>query len=184
MRQPSLLTATPLREPRSQLFLGATIDSWTDNRILWDNAAFWAMERSKDLRPFPVRTIYGTFAVAWHRSVAQRIIDLHTNMNLPLDNMGMHRVAQEQAERSLVFWPFLIAPDTRETTMQTMDAAKKASYARCRWNFSEFDLSETDSSGPFPVSVLGSAALEGGWGRTARSLSGAPAVGPIASEDW
>ena len=177
-----------VRPDWTQLFLGATIDNWSDGVILEDGPAFRAMDAAPASHaPFPVKTIYGTFAVAWRRSVAEDILREHANMKLPLDNRGLHVVAQQYPGRTLVFWPFLIAPDVSTTDMQTMDAAKQASYARCRWDWKAFNMTPADTSPALaPVSELTGSWLDGagaGGGssdaRRRRSLR----AGAVASGD-
>lgn len=139
--------------------------------MLSNHAAVEEMQRSGDRRPFPLRSAFGAFAVAWHRSVAKRMLELHVSMNVALDSSAMHAVAQEAPGQTLVFWPYLMAPDLRDSSLRAVDdEGFRRFHARCRWNFSAHDMSELDSSGPWPLSVLGSAALEGGWGRSARNL--------------
>lgn len=175
-----------VRPDWTQLFLGATIDTWTDGVILQDGPAFRAMDASGDHAPFPVKTIYGTFAVAWRRSVAEEILREHTNMKLPLDNTGLHVVAQRYPGRTLVFWPFLIVPDVRTTDMQTMDQAKQESYSRCRWDWPKYNMTPADASpAAAPLSVLvGSWLVDAGGGggaagRRALRAAGAGGAGEV-----
>ena len=142
-----------VRPDWTQLYLGATIGHWGANPwgsgpegfYLENPDAFAAMDASGAHAPFPVRLAYGAFAIAWRRSVAAELLAAHAEMSLVLDNNGTHVVAQRYPGRSLVFWPFLVAPDIRASELTGMDPGRREYFAGCKWNWSSFNMSGADA---------------------------------------
>ena len=107
-----------------QLLLGATIPSTNmkpgNESWLWSPEGFNVNRHQQHLPgvPFSIKSAWGAFAVAWHRSAVDEMIELQASFSQPLDNWAQPKIAKGYPNRTLVFSPYLVIPDTRTSDLR------------------------------------------------------------------
>ena len=137
------------------LYLGATLKAW-DGRELMSTRAFVAQDRAGISRPFPVRRVFGAFALAWTHAAAGQMMKKLQARPLPIDRQAAADVATTYPGKALVFWPFLVIPEVRHSDLrQSTQYSRRVRYGGTRWNVSAHSAAgEPDLTSPPPISLL------------------------------